>query len=254
MPLEFTQDFVGDYTRLAAIMRQAIAGEPCEPLALSRFGDGEFAIMNDIEFSARRSGWFYDEGATVSWRDQLRESYEWSGDGYYLGIPSAETHWTCHSFFMDRITTPISRICASEILFFANYARFVSEFTPEEIRKCFAIVGGFFGDVRIPKNCIANPPDLRDVVKQMEDTGRHLLVCAGPFASVIVREYWMRVKSRKICLDIGSALDPWLRGITTRKHHQENQKRRRKWEPRFYPWGGLIQSQRYYSGSKHRFR
>ncbi len=228
-----TQDFDADFDLLTAGLAPGYSGEP---YAFIRFGDGEVGIMRGTGHRAKSDGWEWPAGrADGHWLDLNAKLYETlmaDTDGLYFGITAHEHHPEQHIWLMDNLTCPWDRVAHAEAFIFANYERF-QQIDP---LKCATVCpNGLHG---IPGDAIATGWDFRPLIDLLirQDDRSPILVSAGPLANVLIHDYWLQCppSRRRVILDVGSALDEFMKGRRTRQYQHPDHPQR-TWKPRFWP-------------------
>lgn len=231
--MEFTHDFRDDLETLDFFAE--------EPWALSRFADGELAIIHAIDMKAA-DGWKPVEAAPGV-REALRRSLIAVNAlvGYYVGIscPCCDKE-TCSSyrFILSQAhgdTPPFEeKMTFSNIFANANYDRFRQRCLEEKFgARCVIVGSGTPCAYDIPSNLVNHPQAMEIIdalVGRLLDETKTILVAAGPASNIIIHRYWTKcpLEKRRVICDIGSALDPWLHGKFTRGYHDPKHPNRKK--------------------------
>lgn len=209
----FTQDFAADFAQIVTAD---------EPFALSRFHDGEYALLNGIDYDAK-SGWSVDGPSWLQF--SLQESLlEDPGEGYYVGISPPCDSSEAAAYYRKELKLPKSRITFATVFQQANYKKvgqLLRRFRNPILVACKN------ADVMVPENGVRKSWDIDRVVKQLlqpnpGDESRPIFVAAGPCANVIIHRYWKQQdpEKRVTIIDIGSALDESIHGRATRRFHE----------------------------------
>lgn len=205
----FTRNFEADYRALEQALREQ------RPLALSRFGDGEWALLRQKPYKSA-SGWV-SKGET--WlRGALLESLQANLDGYCVGYSPPCCHPKCVGFYSENVKVPKLRRTFATVFFHGNFTRAKAFFS-----KLDAVMVGCARSchIKIPELAVESPFDIDDVVQQMLDVKQKtILLAAGPAACILVHRYWASTRrhpeDRVPVVDIGGLLDETLHGKKTR--------------------------------------
>lgn len=207
------------------------------PVALVRFGDGEYHLLNGEPYRAR-SGWTL--ASRSSWlRDRIEASLVAVLPDYWVGI-SPPCDWPIGTaYFRPKVK---ARRTFATVFSHSNYPRFRKLVAPRGALAGACLVGpGKKADYPVPLNGVVRKWDLDGLVDKLFAEERPILVAAGPCACVIVHEYWKRCDpaKRQTILDVGAAIDPILHGKGTRDFHGSASALRFhtcSWD-RSVPWG-----------------
>jgi hypothetical protein len=204
-----TQSFDSDFKTLTDALSPHYNGSA---FAFSRYADGEAAIIFGREHKAKSDGWHWT-GAKSDLPERLLDSLHCDLFGWHVGITCEDHHRLDHHALLKEVRTPF--VTFAEIFIFANYQRFCRL----DLSHCLTI--GFKGEIKTPKT----PDDpawaktIDDLVPFMAECNRPMLVSAGPWACVLIHEYWKRCPKqlRRVVLDVGSALNTGRRTRTYQK-------------------------------------
>lgn len=224
--MRLVQDFSADFESLTGALCPSYIGS----LAFARYADGEAAIMRGKPHNAKSDGWRWRSAWKSALPDRLLEALRYNAHGWHLGITAEDHHAKDHAYLMNEVRVEPQFVTFAEIFIFANYQRFIRL----NLDHCLTI--GQRCDVDVP----GRPDDpawaqtIDDLVPFMVQCSRPMLVSAGPWACVLLHEYWKRCPQsmRRVVLDVGSALDEqhkkrWTRG------YQDPESERYKWVPRW---------------------
>lgn len=185
---------------------------PERPIALGRFHDGEYRVLRGEPYKAG-SGWTI---TGESWmRERLMDALRTDLPDFWIGI-SPPCDWPQGTaYFKPLLRTRL--LTFATVFWHSNYPAFTAASKREPFASA-CIVSSGKGDYQIPHNGVAHKWDLDGLVTSLLAERRPILLCAGPAAAIIAREYWQRapVESRQTILDVGSALDPKVHGRATR--------------------------------------
>lgn len=195
----FTQSFHDDFTTLISAISPAYSGA----LAFARYADGEAAILFGGKHVAKSDGWSWRTGFKSDLPERLMASLQCSTHGWHVGVTAEEHHKADHHKLLAEVRVDLSFVTFAEIFIFANYQRFRGM----NLDHCL-VIGK---DVRVPRT----PDDpawvktIDELVPFMVQCGRPMLVSAGPWACVLIHEYWKRCPQnmRRVVLDVGSAIN-----------------------------------------------
>lgn len=200
--MRFTQDFRRDFEEFD------FRGEP---FAFVRFGDGERSICEGRPV-VTQDAWSFEGGAT-RFGQRLREALTSDLPGYYIGISDGCCDRASKEWCLRQVRVPLSRLTFANIFVNANYHRFRSLDLGG-----MAVVSSGAGDFIVPEDCVNGDFDLDNLVDQLLDVDRPILVAAGPASCVIVHEYWRRTNDPQPIVDVGSAIDEMTKGRKTRPY------------------------------------
>jgi hypothetical protein len=202
--IRFTQDFKKDFEQLY------LEGEP---YAFARFGDGERSLCMGHAVTVK-DGWSYD-GTDTPLALKMREAVGADVPGYYIGISCPCCDPQGHDWYMAHIKAPPWRVTFANIFVNANYKRF-----RKLNLKNTVLVSCAEGDFTVPKNALNPPFDYTDLLKQLYEVDKPILVAAGPVGKAILFDYWLNAPNKQIILDIGSVLDKQIHGHRTRRYQK----------------------------------
>ena len=206
-----------------------------EPFALSRFGDGELALL--MNEAIETSEYAYDPQKATDFllHTQLLESFRYQGSQYYVGISCPDCvgprdfRWLKKNSGQDDLHLTFACLFVD-----FNYSYFKRYFLPlfreyEVILVCnedaslkklpFAVKKVF----RIRVNAWKRDRRLVQKMKQYIEgrkIRRHLfLLCAGPFSCILAHQLHSFCPEN-FYIDIGSVLDPFFFEEATRGYMQ----------------------------------
>ena len=210
-----------------------------ENFCLSRYGDGELAIIEGREISKdtqayTEDGWHTDGNAGVFARD-LRQSLERTEGNFYYAIPCTCCHGQENqNKYIDMISN--KNILLANLLVNCNFRKFVNYLLCLD-RKVVLIANEVGYDKEYPFNvvdalwvteeCIewynTYKEDIlaivRDVSKRHQDT--LFLISAGPLANILVDKLY-ESNPNNCYIDVGSPLDVFTKGVITRPYQDPN--------------------------------
>lgn len=214
--IRFNHDFQDDLGHVLG----ALMGH--RPIALSRFADGEIAFCQGHKLHKTADKWKYD-GDDTPFALAMREALTDNLDDYYLGLGCPCCDKPTHDWLMDKATTPGDSRTFSNVMVNGNYARFKKFIDQQKMLLKCELVGCFeLATIKVPANAINPAFDYSDTVERLLAAKRPILVAAGPLSCVLIWEYWSQVPKdeRQPIIDVGSALDPMLKGRTTRRYQK----------------------------------
>lgn len=225
--MNLTRDFTEDFYAMTAGLRPSYDGPP---YAFSRYADGERAIMcEDCCHNAKSDGWRWcgRDALDSPLPKMLSESLTIGAslENYHVGVSSASHHPNAHKWYMKTLRkagVDLSSVTFAELFIFSNWWRFKQV----KIDGC-CIVASKNGNVTVPADPRSTewPNRLRCLVSYLIDyvTPSPILVSAGPWASVLIAEYWKATtdRQRSVIIDVGSAIDPEFKGRRTRFYHNQ---------------------------------
>lgn len=186
-----------------------------ENFSLVRYGDGERNIINNVP--CNRKGFDFDitNKEDQQFRNDLIESYNFSGQNYYKGLEQSK---------MDE------NIVSACVFVNENYVEFIKEFS-KLFNNC-VFIGNELGMPEYlpfkPERYIKIKDNAwKDYSCSMLDVflsrwlankkGIVVLIAGGPFANVLIYKLY-RINPNNTYLNIGSTYDPFLYGRTTRQY------------------------------------
>ena len=228
--LELRQDFAADFEVVTAGLQRDYSGPP---YAFVRFADGEAALMRGEHHRSRSDSWSVSGAGVPSVVDGLHLAIQCDLPGWHVGVTAASHHREDHRYLVRESSSPPSRTSFAELFIFGNYERFRLIDTDH----CRVVGAG--ARKRLGRRGYHIPPDaverddfdLEPVITWMLRGEGPILLAAGPLANLLAFEYWrtghwLGVR-REVCIDVGSAIAPRVRGRATRRyHHPESDLRR----------------------------
>lgn len=195
--------------------------------ALSRFGDGEFLIMDNHELNIlnRGAGEFSYNRSMVKQRELLIQSYELIDKDYYVGIPCPCCVGVEKNLKIKNETVQSEdNLTWANIFVNSNYKRTLSDLLPILKEKKIILIANENSNIdnfpfsinklfKVKPNAWLHNLDLIDELKEEEDT--IMLFCAGPFANIAVSKLH-QLNKKNTYIDFGSVLDSFLGLPTTR--------------------------------------
>lgn len=188
------------------------------PVALARFGDGEYHLLHGLPYRAGSDGWVAHKEVWL--RTRLLESLRARMDGYLVGI-SPPCDWPKGTAYYRPLVR--GEMTFATIFSHANYLAFQTALQGPLAGACIVGCTGKV-DYKVPAQGAVVPFDIDGLVEKLLGERRPILVAAGPCACVIVHDYWKKCPSdhRQTILDVGAALDLRLHGKETRNFHNSS--------------------------------
>lgn len=211
----FTNNFEGDYDAIVKRLREN------RPFALSRFGDGEWALLQKRRYKSA-DDWVTKGDTPI--HGALLESLQANMPGYCVGYSPPCCHPKCVGFYADNMRAPPDHRTFATVFFHGNYPRAKAFF---EKLDAFTIGCTQGSDVRVNADLVNSPFDSDSILQRMLAVrDRPILVAAGPAACILVCRYWRWTKknpeTRVPCIDVGALLDVAKHGKKTRYYHDKS--------------------------------
>jgi hypothetical protein len=201
-----------------------------EPFGLVRPGDGEYAILNDRTISTS-DNWTYKAGGCLS--HDLREALETVLPNFYIGISCQGCSEPIYNKMRGLLKCAPENITYANIFCNRNWRHFIDYLHGRP----FVYVGPGEKDTTefnvlhrftIAEKLLERWDELRDAL--FHDLDHYIgsfsetLFCfsAGPISKILVPRY-MKMFPSNTYLDVGSALDKFLKGWTNRMYLEESQ-------------------------------
>jgi len=200
------------------------------PFSFSKYADGEWAIMNDLQINNNE---FETSNKTpIFFKKKLIESFRFKDPDYYVGIScpccqgmeaykmaifsdQKEDHLTYANIFVNSNyqiykETFLKEYNNYDIHLVANKNSKI-ENLPFKVEKFYPI--GFSAWV--------NDYHLIEEIKQQNISNKVFLFCAGPFGNLLAHQLH-ETNKKNIYLDIGSTLNPWLQSEGFKRDYYMN--------------------------------
>lgn len=223
-PPKMVQNHKEDFEAIEKVLSKAYEGPP---IAFVRFADGELSLMEGTHHKAKSDGW-QSEFVHQKWRDGLLSAITNGADdpGWYVGISSTSHHGAkAHAKLRSLAQVPEDRLTLAELFIFNNYAA-VKDWDLGRFLVCAQRSADTAPHpLHIPKDAILRAWDHKPLVNYLIDQvdDRPILVSGGAAAKLIITDYWRRCtgigRTPRTIIDIGSAIDPKVRGRRTRMYH-----------------------------------
>lgn len=193
-----------------------------EKFAFSKYADGEFKILVN-QLITNCDNWTFDPTKHESQYDELLSSYQYDGEGYYVGIscpccqPQSHIRW-----MRDNVGVPEDRLTWANIFVNANYQYFVENFIPEFNNHKIILVANENANINnlpfeveehigISNLAFVDNFNLVNELPKKDYKNKLFLFCAGPLGNMLAANMW-RVNKENTYLDIGSTLNKFLLG------------------------------------------
>lgn len=196
------------------------------PFALARYADGEAKILQGKRHNAKSDGWATDGSDDL--RERLKESLRCNLWGWNVGITAESHHADCHEYLLSQVKLEPAFITLAEVFIFSNYVRV----QVMDLSHCLTIGSRAEYDTPGQPDDSRWPQVVDELVQVMASDSRTILVSAGPWGKVLIHEYWKRCPNnrKRVCIDIGSALDERRKERRTRAY-QNPESPKRFWCP-----------------------
>jgi hypothetical protein len=223
------KNFRGD---LIKFLNKVLSGEN---FALSRWGDGELAILEGkpLNLLNKGNGEFDnrpDDPKYALPRVLLEEAFVYHSSGYYLGIP-------CPCCSAPATFNKVRRMSGQKeenltwanIFVNSNYSFYVERFLPAIAERKVVLISHrdtdlsqlFFKPLahyRVPPNAWLKQDTTCKLMSDFSDkSGYIFLFAAGPYSNIAIYEMY-RVNKNNTYIDVGSTLDAMLGLKPTRKY------------------------------------
>jgi GT2 family glycosyltransferase/tetratricopeptide (TPR) repeat protein len=218
------KDFREDLQRLEQRLKRH------EPLAFTRFADGELKILlgESIDVLQKENGEFCYSPADREdqfFRERLCDAFQFNSPDYWVGIACPCCVGEEHSRFMRRLCGLPDEQCTWANLFVnANYGYYKEHVVPlfrdyqvYAVANRSAEIGRLpfpvYADWRVGTNAWRSDYALIERIQNAtaQVTGALFLFSAGPMSNFLVHQLF-RSNPNNTYLNVGSTLDPWLFG------------------------------------------
>lgn len=190
--------------------------------SFSKYADGEYAILVNKKIT-NCDNWTFDPEMHQKHRKELLDSFQFSEDGYYVGIscpccvPKEHVDWMRMTVNVDE-----KHLTWANIFVNANYPKFKKHFIPEFKNHSIIIIASEKGDpsklpfkveeyIGITGTAWRDNFDLIEVLSKRNDKNKLYLFSAGPLGNMLAAKLWKHNKNNTY-VDVGSTLNPWLVG------------------------------------------
>ena len=217
------QDFKKDFTELIDLIHSK------KPFALSRFADGEVAIMKGIQKNGADK-WISPDYLTTLGSDLL-ECISLKDDNVYFGISCGCCDTKGRDYLLGLMNTTIENTTFSNIFVNGNYSNFMNFFS--NLKTPIHLISNHTTDTSrfpmevkshlpIPDNCIEFYENLRDEFRQSildyyKDVHNELfIIAAGPLSEIIIDILWKTNPTNQY-IDVGSSISQFVHGNPIRE-------------------------------------
>ena len=225
-------DQVSSFQKVASLIKSR------QNFALARFGDGEIQIMRDKKLRGI-DGWISD-GQPSLLRTQLRALTKIRDNGIFFGI-ACKCHFPeDNAYIRHRLAVPSERIVTSNVFVNSTYPKSASLIRSLKDNSLFFVSKKYaqldrslYIKHEIDRDCVHPVFDkdcfawwnqsFRDVFEYIKEatarqpSKKYILMAGGPMASVL-SILCFRENTNRTWLDVGSALDSCLFGVTNRPY------------------------------------
>lgn len=202
--------------------------------AISRYGDGEYMIMNNgiVGYNTQAhqiDNWNYDGSETIV-KNKLIETLNHTEDNYWYGIPTQTESLKCYEYFNNLIRS--DRITFANIWVNHNYKQ-MRNFYLSFNRSVYLITNYIAKKENFPfkvdelfpfpDDCISYwdkygndyIDQICEYVSQIEN--KTFFISAGPISEIIIHNLYC-VNPNNQYIDVGSSLDEFIHGKFTRPY------------------------------------
>ena len=206
-----------------------------ETFALTRFGDGEYKIINNESIDLLAKKEFKYDGETQL-RLELIDSFTYNAPNYYVGIACACCAGNELFNSMKKYAeVPQQQLTWANIFVNGNFKYFKINFVDAlKTKKVNLIAPGDHSKLNFPieRSFIVGPnawveqADLKDrlirIVDEYKIRGEIFLFCAGPFANILCHQLY-KIYPQNTYIDIGSVFNIEL-GIGANRKYLKKEK------------------------------
>lgn len=201
-----------------------------KPFAFVKYADGERAILENRELK-NCDGWHFKDQHLV--HQDLNESIDYYADNYYYGISCKISDADSNRFYKERLKGRLDKITFADMFVNANHKPwiyFLSNWNKKD--RTLAFIHNKDGDasalpfhvdrsVLIPAHALDwYQEDKIDILTYLLTLEEDIIFCAaGPLSEIFIH-FLHSHNPNKIYIDVGSSLDPWLLGRSTRHYHR----------------------------------
>jgi hypothetical protein len=211
-----------------------------KPFALSRFADGEIAIMQGKQKNGA-DNWVSPNYLTKLGSDLL-ECISLIDNDVYFGISCSCCDLKGRDYLLELIKNKKENVTFSNIFVNGNYSDFVNFF--KNLKKPINLISNHRTDISkfpmeikshlpIPDNCIEFYENLRDefrqsIVDYYKDVNNELfIISAGPLSEIIIDILW-KINPTNQYIDVGSSISEFVHGKPIREFAYEWSKYHKK--------------------------
>ena len=215
-----------------------------EPFALTRFGDGEYKIINDQPIDLLSKQEFKFDGEKQL-RQELIDSFTYNAPDYYVGIACACCAGNdLFNAMKQYVKVPEFQLTWANIFVNGNYNYFKNNFVETlKTKKVNLIAPGNHSNLSfitersfmVGPNAWVEQANLRNeltaLIKDKKLTNQIFIFCAGPFANILCHQLF-RLYPQNTDIDVGSVFNIEL-GIGANRKYLRGKKNLNKicqWE------------------------
>lgn len=188
------------------------------PFSFSKYADGEWAVINDINLNNRE---FEKTSLTPSFfKNKLIESFKYKDPNYYVGVSCPCCQGGESQKMIDFSGQDYDHLTFANIFVNSNYKIYKETFIKEYKNHDIHLIANEKSKIDnlpfkieefypIGFSAWVNNYKLIEEIKQKNLTNKLFLFCAGPFGNLLAHQLHEANKNN-IYLDIGSTLNPWL--------------------------------------------
>ena len=225
-------DFTKEFTFLAELISCDI------PFSFSRFGDGEYSIMNGKKFYTTRDKWKWNHDNKNVQNSLIESSSICNYNNGFIGIPckiwkeiaeSIISFSNCSSTkFMSYSTVFINKN-------FKNFKSWIIQYIYSSNRRKIILIANSLINKNIswaykffpvPNNLVENwnnyiPSLLSKLSEIAKFNNLIFFISAGPAANIII-SYLIKINNKNIYIDFGSAIEFITKGYSTRNYYKKS--------------------------------
>ena len=217
------QNFKQDFKELIDLVHSN------KPFALSRFADGEIAIMQGRQKNGADK-WISPNYLTTLGSDLL-ECISLQDDNVYFGISCGCCDTKGRDYLLSLMNTKKENTTFSNLFVNGNYSNFMNFFS--NLKTPIHLISNHTTDISrfpmevkshlpIPDNCIEFYENLRDdfrqsIVDYYKDVNSELfIISAGPLSEIIIDILW-KINPTNQYIDVGSSISEFVHGNPIRE-------------------------------------
>ena len=212
--MKFVQDFRKDFVELQRAVHDG------ERFAFTRFGTGEFGVIQGRKTHAGGSGWTY-HGEETEYHRAMDAAWRYGGEGWHIGISCPCCNPPEFRWYANNLHVLQQKMTFATLFMGANWPA-SREWGNDLRKKGWLLIGPRNSDITIPENVMEPTEfDYEPVLQAMFKADRPFLLAAGILAKILAWRYWATPGSpRQSIIDIGSAFDLEMFGRPTRVYLQ----------------------------------
>jgi hypothetical protein len=206
------KDFESEIYRIFDLFKKG------SPFSFSKYADGEWAAINDINLNNRE---FEKTPLTPSFfKNKLIESFKYKDPNYYVGVSCPCCQGGEAQKMIDFSEQDYEHLTFANVFVNSNYKIYKEIFIKEYENHDIHLIANEKSKInnlpfKIEKfypigfSAWVNNYKLIEEIKQKNLNNKLFLFCAGPFGNLLAHQLHESNKNN-IYLDIGSTLNPWL--------------------------------------------